>query len=167
VTQARCIIHVVKLLTRFAGNCLFRSLSTTLYGHDGEYRSIRAKVVNYIGDHANEYMMFIPYNPGGGLRRNPKRKTTGAYSAPDTAPTAAERRTYFDRYVAKMAEEGTYATEVEIVAFTKAFDRSVVVYHYAGNEIPYTAGGGSRPTSHVAYHVSKPDMASMLQLTLG
>jgi len=142
------------------GNCLFNALSDQLYGHQSEHHAIRAKVIAYMREHASYYKQFIDVFPGGGMRRNPKRKNAGAYSTPAsfTPPSQEEIDRVFESHLQSMARGGTYGDNMEITAFSSAFDVDVKIYQ---RDFAYMVSGGGdddrqRDIAHIAYHVSKP-----------
>ncbi|KAF4308754.1 Ovarian tumor otubain [Botryosphaeria dothidea] len=137
------------------GNCLFNALSDQLYGHQAAHREIRERTVEYMRDHASEFKAFISVNPGGGVRRNPKRKNVGAYSTPynQQAPTEEEIEQTFQRHLETMAKGGTWGDNVEVQAFARAFDVTVKIYHrdFAYYVTPFQ-DEQKRTIVHIAYH---------------
>ncbi|KAK5117353.1 hypothetical protein LTR62_005970 [Meristemomyces frigidus] len=138
------------------GNCLFNALSDQLYGHQNDHAVIRSRVINYMRDNASYYKQFIDVHPGGGIRRNPKRKNAGSYSAPANIaiPSEADIDRVFESHLLSMSRGGTYGDNMEITAFASAFDVDVKIYQ---RDFAYmiTAGGDecSRPVAHIAYHL--------------
>lgn len=151
--QGLCSLH---RLVCVAGNCLFNALSDQLYGHQNEHAAIRLRVINYMRDNAAYYKQFIDVHPGGGIRRNPKRKNAGAYSSPANIapPSEADIDRVFESHLQSMARGGTYGDNMEITAFSSAFDVDVKIYQ---RDFAYmvTGGGedGGRPVAHIAYHI--------------
>ena len=146
------------------GNCLFNALSDQLHGHQNEHHNIRSKVIDYMREHAKYYKMFIDVHPGGGTRRNPKRKNVGAYTAPISVapPSPADIDRVFQDHLDKMAKGGTYGDNMEITAFSSAFKVDVKIYQ---RDFAYMISGAGpdgqrehepRPVAHIAYHVSVP-----------
>ncbi|KAF2723850.1 cysteine proteinase [Polychaeton citri CBS 116435] len=141
--------------TRGDGNCLFHALSDQLYGNQDEHSSIRARVIDYMREHANYYKQFIDVHPGGGIRRNPKRKNAGAYSSPANAaaPTEEDIDRVFEAHLQTMARGGTYGDNMEITAFSSAFDVDVKIYQ---RDFAYMVTGGGddsgKTVTHIAYH---------------
>lgn len=138
------------------GNCLFNALSDQLYGHQKEHHEIRARVIAYMREHASYYKQFIDVHPGGGTRRNPKRKNAGAFSTPVSysSPTAEEIDRIFESHLESMAKGGTYGDNMEITAFSSAFEVDVKIYQ---RDFAYmvTGNGGegsNRAVAHIAYH---------------
>ncbi|EON60813.1 hypothetical protein W97_00022 [Coniosporium apollinis CBS 100218] len=137
------------------GNCLFNALSDQLYGHQTEHRTIRARVITYMRDNADYYKQFIDVLPGGGVRRNPKRKNAGAYSTPTTytPATPEEIDRVFESHLESMAKGGTYGDNMEIVAFSSAYGVDVKIYQRDFAYVVSAAGGdGQRDVAHIAYH---------------
>ncbi|KAM3424698.1 hypothetical protein BST61_g6685 [Cercospora zeina] len=140
------------------GNCLFNALSDQLYGHQNEHAAIRSRVIDYMREHADYYKQFIDVNPGGGIRRNPKRKNAGSYSSPASfqPPSPADIDRVFENHLASMARGGTYGDNMEIVAFSSAMGHDVKIYQrdYAFMVSGSNDGAGdtARPVAHIAYH---------------
>lgn len=110
-------------------------------------------------EHAAYYKQFIDVHPGGGIRRNPKRKNAGSYSSPAnfTPPSDAEIDKVFEGHLQSMARGGTYGDNMEIVAFSSAFGVDVKIYQ---RDFAFMISGagepgedGDRPVAHIAYHV--------------
>jgi hypothetical protein len=119
-------------------------------------------VVEYMREHASYYKQFIAANHVNGdePRRNPKRKNAGAYlsaATPAPPPSAEDIEGAFQRHVVRMAEDGVYGGNMEIHAFSAAYDVDVVVYQKRGS-IPVSAEGTGvgRRTAYLAYHVGYP-----------
>jgi hypothetical protein len=118
-------------------------------------------------EHANYYKQFIDVHPGGGIRRNPKRKNAGGYSNPSTnlaPPSTSEVDRVFESHLESMARGGTWGDNMEITAFAAAFAYDVKIYqrdfafivspnilHESQPEEPRDVTG-DRPTAHIAYH---------------
>ena len=142
--------------TRGDGNCLFNALSDQIYGDQNEHAAIRARVIEYMREHAEYYKQFIDVHPGGGIRRNPKRKNAGAYSSPAhyVPPSAADIDRVFETHLQNMARGGTYGDNMEITAFSSAFDIDVKIYQ---RDFAYMVTGSGdetqRPVAHIAYHL--------------
>ncbi|KZF23206.1 OTU-domain-containing protein [Xylona heveae TC161] len=143
------------------GNCLFNALSDQLYGTQSRHHEIRARVIEYMRDHAPYYKQFMDVRPGGGARRNPKRKNAGAYASPEQmAPTPEEVERVFESHLQTMARGGTYGDNMEISAFSSAYDVDVKIYQ---RDFAYMVSGGDpdneeesegpRRIVHIAYHV--------------
>ena len=107
--------------------------------------------------HADFYKQFIEVNPGGGTRRNPKRKNAGSFSTPfnPTGPTAEEIDRVFESHLKQMAHGGTYGDNMEITAFCKAFNVDVKIYQFAfAYMVPVKHEEAASQVVHIAYHVS-------------
>ncbi|KIW01946.1 uncharacterized protein PV09_06784 [Verruconis gallopava] len=137
------------------GNCLFNALSDQIYGDQTRHLDIRARVIEFMREHADYYKGFLDVQPGGGTRRNPKRKNAGAYSSPSTykAPTPEEIDRAFEQHIQRMAKGGTWGDNMEIVAFAAAFNTDVRIYM---SDFTYMVPGqgdeSSRGIAHIAYH---------------
>lgn len=107
-------------------------------------------------EHAEYYKLFIDVHPGGGIRRNPKRKNAGAYSSPANflPPSAADIDRVFENHLINMAKGGTWGDNMEITAFSSAFGYDVKIYQ---RDFAYVVSGNGeedahRPVAHIAYH---------------
>lgn len=108
-------------------------------------------------EHATYYKQFIDVHPGGGVRRNPKRKNAGSFSTPFTCvgPTAAEIERVFESHLQQMARGGTYGDNMEISAFSSKFEVGVKIYQKGFAYLVSTnVVGPEAKTVHIAYHVS-------------
>ncbi|QIW99557.1 hypothetical protein AMS68_005075 [Peltaster fructicola] len=139
------------------GNCLFNALSDQIFGDQTSHATIRARVIDYMRENASYYKQFIDVHPGGGIRRNPKRKNAGAYSTPANAvpPSEADVDRVFDSHLQSMARGGTYGDNMEITAFSSAYGVDVKIYQ---RDFAYMVTGMStddkaRPVAHIAYHM--------------
>nr|POE72101.1 otu domain-containing protein 3 [Quercus suber] len=151
----------VGLLVEGRGNCLFNALSDQIYGDQQQHAEIRARVIEYMREHAGYYKQFIDVHPGGGIRRNPKRKNAGAYSSPANfvPPSPADIDRVFESHLQTMARGGVYGDNMEISAFCSAFKTDVKIYQ---RDFAYMVTGGvkdendpdegNRPAAHIAYH---------------
>lgn len=117
-------------------------------------------------EHAAHYKQYITVHPGGGARRNPKRKNTNAYSSPANSlpPTPEEIQSAFESHLQQMARGGTYGDNMEINAFSAAFGVDVKLYQ---RDFAYMVSGRKddvkREVAHIAYHVSSPTMAGKMR----
>ncbi|KAL1588082.1 hypothetical protein WHR41_03370 [Cladosporium halotolerans] len=141
------------------GNCLFNALSDQIYGDQTSHAAIRAQVICYMRDHAAYYKQFIDVHPGGGTRRNPKRKNAGAFNSPAAiaTPSEADIDKVFEGHLDVMAKGGTYGDNMEITAFSSAFGVDVKIYQ---RDFAYMVSGAGeyndqsdRPVAHIAYHM--------------
>ncbi|MCJ1477666.1 hypothetical protein MMC13_006339 [Lambiella insularis] len=111
------------------GDCLFMALSDQLYGDESHHLEIRARVVQYMRDHAPAFKLFTAVNLGGGTRRNPRRKAATYSTAFDSrAPTNEEVDLQYRHNIEEMAKPGTYADHLEIQAFSAAYGIMVRIY---------------------------------------
>ena len=135
------------------GNCLFNALSDQLYGSQDQHAEIRRRVIEHMRANNDYYKMFLEVYPGGGTRRNPKRKNAGAAHL-QPGPSAEDIDRVFNEHVDRMAKGGTWGDNIEIQAFAAAFDVNVRIYQ---RELAYmitSPSGNSQITAHIAYHVS-------------
>ena len=110
-------------------------------------------------EHSDYYKQFIDAQPGGGTRRNPKRKNVGSFSATAAPPTEADIDHTFQNHLERMAKGGTYGDNMEISAFSSAYSVDVKIYQ---RDFAYMISGsgpdeGDRDVAHIAYHVSPSD----------
>jgi len=149
----------------FAGNCLFNALSDQIYGDQTHHQEIRKAVISYMREHPDNFKNYITVEVGGGHRRNPKRKTTGAFNGPltFTAATDEEIMRAYEAHLDRMAQGGTYGDNLEIIAFAQAFNTDIKIYkaEYA-YYVRATDDGAERTVAHIAYHVSFPKQISPL-----
>lgn len=135
---------------------MFNSLSDQIAGDQEQHADIRARVIDYMRAHADYYKAFLDVQPGGGTRRNPKRKNAGAYSTPVSykPPTPEEIDRAFEQHVERMAKGGTWGDNLEIVAFAAAYNVDVRIYL---SDFTYMVPGqgdeATRGIAHIAYHV--------------
>ena len=107
-------------------------------------------------DHGDFYKQFVDVNPGGGVRRNPKRKNAGTFSTAFNAkgPTPEEINRVFESHLAQMARGGTYGDNMEISAFCCAFNVDVKIYQQSfAYMVPVHHGRPANRVAHIAYHV--------------
>lgn len=136
------------------GNCLFNALSDQLYGHQNEHANIRLRVISHMRQHASYYKQFIDVNPGGGIRRNPKRKNVSAASSSSfVAPSQSDIDRVFDSHLQSMARGGTYGDNMEITAFASEFKYDVKIYQRDFAYVVSSGQDGDRPVAHIAYHI--------------
>ncbi|KAI4184005.1 MAG: hypothetical protein L6R41_005023 [Letrouitia leprolyta] len=110
------------------GNCLFHALSDQLYGDQSKDKELREATIQYMKANGDYYKHFLVAHPGGGTRRNPKRKNAGSFSTKSEAPSTAEVDAVFEGHLTRMAKGGTYGDNMEIVAFSEAFNVNVIIY---------------------------------------
>lgn len=152
--------HFQDLTDLELGNCLFNALSDQIYGDQSSHALIRARVIDYMRAHADYYKQFIDVHPGGGIRRNPKRKATFSSSSNVPKPTQADIDRVFETHLLAMAKGGTYGDNMEITAFSSAFGVDVRIYQ---RDLTYVITGmrsgtsiepeAERPIAHIAYHM--------------
>ncbi|GAO49532.1 cysteine proteinase [Saitoella complicata NRRL Y-17804] len=80
------------------GNCLFRALSDQCYGEVSHYAEIREKCVEYMKAYEDDFKCFVGEDEE------------------------------WDHYVRRMASDGVYGDNLEIVAFARSYDRDVKIY---------------------------------------
>lgn len=131
-----------------------------MVGDQSKHHEIRARVIEYMRDNAANFKAFIDVAPGGGVRRNPKRKNAGSFTsnADSYMPTEEDINRVFEAHLAQMAKGGTYGDNMEIVAFSEAYGVDVKIYQET-NALMVSGSrnkddGKNRPIMHIAYHVS-------------
>ncbi|KAL8918140.1 MAG: hypothetical protein Q9172_005543 [Xanthocarpia lactea] len=101
------------------------------------------------------YKSFVEVHPGGGTRRNPKRKNAGAFATKFNyhAASPAELDAAFEGHLSRMAKGGTYGDNMEVVAFSKAFNVDIIIYkdeHALCVKVDETSAAPKM--LHIAYH---------------
>lgn len=148
----------MKLCVWLLGNCLFNALSDQTVGNQENHVEIRARVIEHMRDNSEYYKSFIVVEPGGGLRRNPKRKNVAVPKAPITPepPSEAQIDEAFENHLTRMAQGGTYGDNMEIVAFSRLYNIDVKVYQWTGHAYYISApdSGIAKSVVHIAHHVS-------------
>ena len=161
------LVPLLYLDSQLLGNCLFRALSLQIFGGQERFEEVRAKVVQYIKDYQRDYENFVV---GELLREVLKRGCKKA--APKEAPkqvtkkvtkkatkkskkATKEKKSEFEQYVEKMAEDGTWGGDIEISAFSLAYDMEVLVYQEREKCRPYNIEEGkARKLAMVCRQVS-------------
>ncbi|PVH83529.1 OTU-domain-containing protein [Cadophora sp. DSE1049] len=108
------------------GNCLFRALSDQLYGHQHMHKQIRAKVFAYLKENPKDFKPFHNVETEGGVRRNEMRSTRGKGAT--KLPSSAELDESWRMYLRKLRKPGTWAGQLEVNAFTKAYHMDVKIH---------------------------------------
>ncbi|KAL8672656.1 MAG: hypothetical protein Q9168_002897 [Polycauliona sp. 1 TL-2023] len=137
------------------GNCLFHALSDQLYGDQSQHGGIRDATIQYMRAHGDYYKSFVEVHPGGGTRRNPKRKNAGAFASKfnNQPATPAELDAAFESHLNRMAKGGTYGDNMEVVAFSKAYSVDIIIYkreHALCVKVDETSA--ATRMLHIAYH---------------
>lgn len=99
------------------------------------------------------YKHFLVAHPGGGTRRNPKRKNAGSFSTKSEAPSTAEVDAVFEGHLTRMAKGGTYGDNMEIVAFSEAFNVNVIIYKKDVAFVIKNDEACREKTVYIAHHV--------------
>lgn len=111
--------------TKGDGNCLFRALSDQVYGDENSHSEIRSKVVDFLSQNADRFAVFV-----------------GEYET-------------FDQYTGRMAQDGVYGGNMEIVGFAEAYSKRVVIYQSDSLFIVEPQDKkitDKENTCHIAYH---------------
>jgi OTU domain-containing protein 3 len=142
-------------LVFYLGNCLFNALSDQIYGNQARHAEIRMGVIRYMRENPEKFKPFLTV--GGGQRRNPKRKNAGAFSSrfAFTVATEEETNAAYEAHLTQMAQGGTWGDNIEIIAFSYAYNTDVKIYKAShAYYVRVSAENNVRPVAHIAYHVS-------------
>ena len=110
------------------GNCLFRCLSDQVFGDHGDrHAEVRGAVVSYMKEHSDYFEAFLG---GSGFGET------------------------WTSYVKRMAKDGVYGDNLEIVAFARNYRVNVVIYQ---SDFMYIVNceeqpSNNTPAAHIAYH---------------
>ena len=108
----------------------------------------------------DRFKSFLVVHPGGGSRRNPKRKNHGslATSASTAKPTAEEIDAAYKQHMKTMAKTGVYGDNLEIIAFAQAFKVDIMIFSEGGRLFYYIrcekADAEVAPLLCIVHHVS-------------
>lgn len=106
------------------------------------------------------FKQFITVFPGGGTRRNPKRKNPGSLNnRSDLArPTTTEIEASFQRHLKTMSQGGAYGDNMEISAFASRFQVEVLVFHEGSTHFISVKPRHGQPeatrTAYIILHVN-------------
>ena len=112
------------------------------------------KVIQHMRENPDNFKPFITV--GEGQRRNPKRKNAGALSSQFSfqPPTEEQTERAWEQHLERMAQGGTYGDNMEIRAFTQAYNTDVKIFQ---SDLAYYVrvkdDGVVRPVAFIAYHV--------------
>ncbi|KAL9103150.1 MAG: hypothetical protein Q9163_001794 [Psora crenata] len=129
-----------------------------MFGDQNHHAKLRADTVEYMRDHPEAFKAFVTANPGGGIRRNPKRKNAGACrdTFDPTPPTEADINTAFALSLEMMARGGTYGDNAELIAFSSKFHVNIRIWSAAMgtflNIDCETSHGEEVQTLHIVHH---------------
>lgn len=141
-----------------AGNCLFNALSDQLYGDQSCNTQLRDATVEYMKNNPDRFKAFLVVHPGGGSRRNPKRKNHGSLAAIPIGPTPEEVDAAYKQHMKTMAKTGVYGDNLEIIAFAQAFKVDIMIFSEGGRFFYYVrcekAEGEIAPMLCIVHHVS-------------
>ena len=107
----------------------------------------------------DRFKSFLVVHPGGGSRRNPKRKNHGSFaSAIPTGPTPEEVDAAYKQHMKTMAKTGVYGDNLEIIAFAQALKVDIMIFSEAGGFFYYVrcdkVEGEVAPMLCIVHHVS-------------
>ncbi len=155
-----CLLFLGSILMDTAGNCLFNALSDQLYGDQSCNTQLRDGTVEYMKNNPDRFKSFLVVHPGGGSRRNPKRKNHGSHatSAIPSGPTPQEIDAAYKQHMKTMAKTGVYGDNLEIIAFAQAFKVDIMIFSEGGRFFYYVrcekAEGEMAPMLCIVHHVS-------------
>ncbi|KAF3915211.1 hypothetical protein ABW20_dc0107866 [Dactylellina cionopaga] len=109
------------------GDCLFRSFSDQLYGHQGKAHEIRLRTTSYMRTHASYFKLFLSVAP-------PTRKTRNSSTK---IPTEDAVDRAFIEHVSRMEKAGVYGDNLEIVAFARCYSVDVKIYQSENVDGPH------------------------------
>lgn len=131
-----------------------------MYGEQSQHARLRADTVDYMRHHPDDFKAFVVVNPGGGFRRNPKRKNAGAFkdTFDPTPPTEADIDKAFALSLDNMAKGGTYGENAESVAFSANFHVNIRIWSSAMGtfvhiDCPNAHPGEQIRTLYIVHHV--------------
>lgn len=108
----------------------------------------------------DRFKSFLVVHPGGGSRRNPKRKNHGSHatSAIAVGPTTEEIDAAYKQHMKTMAKTGVYGDNLEIIAFAQAFKVDIMIFSEGGRFFYYIRceklEGEVAPMLCIVHHVS-------------
>ncbi|KAK6345894.1 hypothetical protein TWF730_010237 [Orbilia blumenaviensis] len=111
------------------GDCLFRSFSDQLYGHQERATTIRLRTTSYMRRHSSYFKLFLSVPP-------PARKTRSSSAL--TLPNEDTIDRVFLDHVKRMEKPGVYGDNLEIVAFARCYGVDVKIYQ---REFAYLVSG--------------------------
>ena len=108
------------------GNCMFRSLSDQLEGHEKLHMKYRQEAVTFIEEHKEEYAPFI------------------------------EDEETVEQYLAELQKDGTWGGQMELQALSNIYRFNYIVHQVdnpimAFSNFPW----GTVPTLHLSYHLGE------------
>lgn len=121
----------------------------------------------------DRFKSFLVVHPGGGSRRNPKRKNHGslATSAIAAGPTTEEIDAAYKQHMKTMAKTGVYGDNLEIIAFAQAFKVDIMIFSEGGRFFYYVrcdkAEGEMAPMLCIVHHVSNLPDTSEAEINKG
>ena len=142
-----------------------------MYGDQSQHAQLRAETVEYMRQHPEDFKAFVTVNPGGGIRRNPKRKNVGVLSDhfDPTPPSEADINTAFSLSLDAMARGGTYGDNAELIAFSNKYGVDIRIWSTAINKFYSVdckiASGDTVQTLYIVHHVRAPFSSKSDSLT--
>lgn len=139
-------------------------MADQLSGRPEDHAEVRKNVVQYMRDHKNEFEEAIV--PDLFIRQSKRRKTFKyAYSNVDAVVTEDDCNRTFEKHLSKMAKDGIYGDEIEVRAFSMAYNMDV--WRFQSDRSSYTRpvedmGLTQRPVAYIAHHVIPLDRSQDL-----
>ncbi|ERF75031.1 hypothetical protein EPUS_06164 [Endocarpon pusillum Z07020] len=132
------------------GNCLFRALSDQLFDTTERHDEIRQTVVWYLRANREQFEPFVPLDTEDLVRSQPNTRSSRSRRASAEDP--------YEAYLENMAKPKTWGGEVEIRAFSEAYDRDVLIHRPTDAGQPFDqmvnnkrAAGQPRQFVHVSF----------------
>lgn len=131
-----------------------------MHGDQSQQAEYRAATLEYMRAHATHFKSFIAVHPGGGLRRNAKRKNRSDLGKhlETAAVTADEVDAAFQRYLKVMEKGGAYGDNLEIIAFANTYKVNVRIYSEEMKQFLDVQcdddSAEEAKTAYIAHHVS-------------
>jgi hypothetical protein len=106
-----------------------------------------------MAEYPEDFKSFIQVLPGGGYRRNARRKAAAEVSSWNLIPTRAAIDRGYNEYVGRMKKNSCWAGDLELRAFTKAYDMDLTIHFgYTSPRQMKAHDHEDRPMVHVAFH---------------
>ena len=136
------------LLTK-SGNCLFAALADQLFTNPAKHPEVRKSVIDYMRANRLDFELYATTDDLE-TRRPTRSRISAAKKQNVNDP--------FEEYLARMATNGTYGGQPELVAFCRAFNRDVIIHRPEGQYEPESRTTNDRRppgepviTLHISY----------------
>ena len=131
------------------GNCLFAALADQLFTNPAKHPEVRKSVIDYMRANRLDFELYATTDDLE-TRRPTRNRISAAKKQHVNDP--------FEEYLARMATNGTYGGQPELVAFCRAFDRDVIIHRPEGQYEPESRTTNDRRlpgqpviTLHISY----------------